>query len=51
MFNINKAIKDSRLPKAAVLRLKKEIKKDYPADELLYELHMLRALRKKNDSR
>ena len=44
MFNINKAIKDSNLSKAAVLRLQKEVKGDYPNDPLLYELHMIRAL-------
>ena len=45
MFDLNRAIKDSRLSKAEILRLQKEIKKDYPDDMLLYELHMIRALR------
>ena len=45
MFNINKAIKDSGLSRAQVTRLQKEIKKDYPHDPMLYELHVIRALR------
>ncbi len=47
MFNINKAIKDSGLSKLEITRLQKEIKKDYPHDSMLYELHMIRALRAK----
>ena len=45
MFDINKVIKDSGLPKAEVSRLQKEIKQDYPHDSMLYELHVIRALR------
>lgn len=45
MFDINKAIKDSRLSKAEIVRLQKEVKKDYPHDSMLYELHMIRALK------
>ena len=47
MFNINKAIKDSGLSRAEVVRLQKEIKQDYPHDSMLYELHVIRALRAK----
>lgn len=45
MFDINKAIKGSGLSKAEIVHLEKEIKKDYPHDPMLYELHMIRALR------
>ena len=45
MFDINKAIKDSKLTKEEVNNLKKEVKKDYPRDQMLYELHMIRALK------
>jgi hypothetical protein len=47
MFDINKAIKDSRLSKTEIVRLQKEVKKDYPHDSMLYELHMIRALKPK----
>ena len=45
MFNINKAVKESGLSRAEASRLQKEIKKDYPHDSMLYELHVIRALR------
>ena len=45
MFDINKAIKDSHLSKSDILFLQKEIKKDYPHDSMLYELHLIRALK------
>ncbi len=45
MFDINKAIKDSGLSKTEVVHLEREIKKDYPHDQMLYELHMIRALK------
>ena len=52
MFDINKAIKESGFSKAEIVRLQKEIKKDYPHDPMLYELHVIRALRiKKNLTR
>ena len=45
MFDINKAIKRSGLSKKEAAYLEKEIKKDYPHDQMLYELHMIRALK------
>ena len=47
MFNINKAIKDSGLSRVEAIRLQKDIKKDYPHDSMLYELHVIRALKAK----
>ncbi len=47
MFDINKAIRDSKLPKIEILHLQKEVKKDYPHDSMLYELHFIRALKAK----
>ena len=44
MFDINKAIKGSSLSKKEIDILKNEVKKDYPRDQMLYELHMVRAL-------
>ncbi len=45
MFDINKAIKGSGLSKGEIVHLEREIKKDYPRDQMLYELHMIRALK------
>ena len=45
MFDINKAIKDSGISRVELSRLQKEVKNDYPHDQLLYELHLIRALK------
>ena len=45
MFDVKKAIKSSGLSKSEIVQLEKEIKKDYPRDQMLYELHMIRALK------
>ncbi len=44
MFDIRKAIKASHLSSREVLRLQNEVKKDFPDDPMLYELHMIRTL-------
>jgi len=44
MFDINKAVKYSGLSKVAVTHLKEEIKKEFPNDQMLYELYLIRAL-------
>lgn len=45
MFDVQKAIKDSRLSNREVLRLQNETRQEFPDDPMLYELHMIRALR------
>lgn len=44
MFNINKAIKESKIPKEEIKRLEVEIKREFPRDRMMYELHLIRAL-------
>ena len=48
MFDLRKAIKVSGLSKKEVISLEKEVKKEYPRDQMLYELHMIRALKVRN---
>ncbi len=45
MFDIRKAIKDSHLSSREVIRLQAEVKREFPDDPMLYELHMIRTLR------
>ena len=45
MFDVQKAIKDSRLSRREVIRLQDETRREFPDDPMLYELHMIRALR------
>ena len=47
MFDLNKAILSSHLTRNEIKRLQAEIKRDYPDDSMLYELHLIRALNSK----
>ena len=44
MFDISKAIKESKIPKLEIKRLEMEIKREFPKDKMMYELHLIRAL-------
>lgn len=44
MYDIDKAFKDSKLNQKEIDQIKKEIKMEFPHDEMLYELHVIRAL-------
>mgnify|MGYP001611738035 CR=1 FL=1 len=45
MFDIKKAIRESNLPKEEILRLEREIQQEFPNDKMMYELHLIRALK------
>lgn len=45
MFDVEGAIKESTLPAPKIDRLKRGIRKEFPNDEMMYELHLIRALR------
>jgi hypothetical protein len=36
-----------RIPSTTLKKIQKEVKKEFPSDRMLYELHVLRALRSK----
>jgi len=44
LFDLDELMKNSGLPKAKVQALMKEIRREFPDDEMLRELHMLRAI-------
>jgi hypothetical protein len=44
LFDLDELIRNSGLPKAKVRALLKETRKEFPDDELLWELHVVRAL-------
>lgn len=46
IFDIKKAVKESGLSKKEVKHLLAEIKKEFPKDQLMYELHVIRALQR-----
>ena len=45
MFDIERAAKRSGLPAKKVVKIKREVKKEFPNDKMMYELHVIRAIR------
>ena len=46
-FNYSKVAKEMKVPAAFIKRIEKEVKKEFPNDKMMYELHVLRAMRSK----
>ncbi len=46
-FDYLQLAKKMRIPSATLKKIQKEVKKEFPSDRMLYELHVLRALRSK----
>lgn len=46
MFNFTKLKKESGLSAKKIKTLEAEIRRDYPHDPLMFELHLLRALKR-----
>jgi len=44
MFNIEKIIKESGLSDKVIKKLEKEVREEFPTDEMMYELHLMRAI-------
>jgi hypothetical protein len=46
-FDYRKVAKEMKVPSAILKKIEKEIKDEFPKDKMMYELHVLRALRSK----
>ena len=44
-FDYRKLAKEMRIPIKIVRKVENEVKKEFPTDRMLYELHVLRALK------
>lgn len=44
LFDIEKVIKDSGLSEKIIGKIKKEVRQEFPKDDGMYELHLLRAI-------
>jgi len=42
-FNYEKVARDAGIPREALVKIRQIFRKEYPRDEMLYELHVLRA--------
>ncbi len=47
-FDINKIAEKSGLPEQVIMKIKEEARKEFPADDLMYELHLMRAIKAKS---
>ena len=45
--NYPEVAKEMKVPAAVIKRIEKEVKKEFPNDKMMYELHVLRAMRSK----
>jgi len=46
-FDYQKIAREMHLPDATLKKIKKEVKAEFPNDKMMFELHVLRALRSK----
>jgi len=42
MFDIEKARKEAKIPKLRFQKILKEVRKDFPDDPMMFELHVIR---------
>lgn len=47
MFDYQKVAKEMHVPQAILKEIEKEVKQEFPGDQMMYELHMLRAIKSK----
>lgn len=46
-FDIEKSVKESKVPENVLQRIKSEAKAEFQRDPMMYELHVLRAIKSK----
>ena len=46
-FDYQKVAKEMKVPDSILKKIEKEVKEEFPEDKMMYELHVLRALRSK----
>ena len=46
-FDYQKVAKEMNLSDTTLKKIEKEVKKEFPKDKMMYELHVLRAVRSK----
>ncbi len=45
MFDVERKYKELGVPKEVFTKLREEIRQEFPNDEMMFELHLIRALR------
>lgn len=44
-FDYQKVGRETKIPNSILKDIKREVKKEFPADKMMYELHVLRAVK------
>ena len=44
-FDYQKAARETKIPNNILKDIKREVKKEFPTDKMMYELHVLRAIK------
>jgi len=44
IYDVEAAFKKSGLSRAEIQRIKRQVRKDFPDDDMMYELHIIRIL-------
>ena len=47
MFNYQKVAKEMHVPPTVLKGIEREVRQEFPADQMMYELHVLRAIKSK----
>ena len=46
-FDYQKVAKEMKVPDTTLRKIEREVKEEFPKDKMMYELHVLRAVRSK----
>ena len=46
-FDYQKVAREMKVPDTILTKIEREVKKEFPSDRMMYELHVLRAVRSK----
>ena len=46
-FDYRRVAREMKIPISTLKQIKREVKKEIPSDKMMYELHVLRAIRSK----
>ena len=46
-FDYRRVAREMKIPFSTLRKIQKEVKKEFPSDKMMYELHVLRAVKSK----
>ncbi len=49
LFDLEKVIRESSLSQEEIEQIKQEVREEFPNDEMMWELHVIRAIKSKQD--